>query len=139
MSRLQAGSTEPLTEEGRVFVAEQNTIRELSANGRAVFLGHCASEVLRDRDSVIKVFIRCSDPEKKRERIIRSYGIPEKEAENTRKRFDKKRSNYYAINTGRKWHDLSNYDIVLDSAILGTDGCVNVLEGLLRKKEDIYG
>lgn len=139
MSRLQAGDSEPLTAEGRVFLAEQKAIQELSAKGRAIFLGHCASEVLKGMGGVIKVFIRCSDPEVKKERIIRDYGVSQAEAENTRKWYDRKRSNYYFSNTGRKWHELSNYDIVLDSAALGIDGCVDALKGLLVKKEDLYG
>lgn len=130
MSRLQSGDTEPLAGEGRIFIAEQEAIREMSAKGRAVFLGHCASEALKEHHGVVKVFIRCSDPEEKKRRMTSDYGLSGAEAENTRKRFDKKRGNYYMSNTGKKWQDVSNYDIVLDSARLGTEGCVNVLQGL---------
>lgn len=135
LSRLQSGSEEPLTIEGRIFVAEQEAIRKLSTNGKAIFLGHCASEMLENQSRVVRIFIRCSDLEEKKERIVRDYGIPETEAERTRKRFDKKRSNYYASNTGRKWYDSSNYDILLDSAKLGIDGCVNLLKGLIMGEE----
>lgn len=135
LSRLQSGSEEPLTIEGRIFVAEQEAIRKLSTNGKAIFLGHCASEMLENQSRVVRIFIRCSDLEEKKERIVRDYGIPETEAERTRKRFDKKRSNYYTSNTGRKWYDSSNYDILLDSAKLGIDGCVNLLKGLIMGEE----
>lgn len=136
LSRLQSASAEPLTGEGRIFVAEQEAIRNLSMNGKAIFLGHCASEVLKEQSGVIKVFIRCSDPIEKKKHIVQDYGIPEIEAESTRKRFDKKRSNYYASNTGRKWHDPTNYDILLDSAKLGIDGCVDLLKGLIKNEEN---
>jgi hypothetical protein len=46
-------------------------------------------------------------------------------------RFNKKRANYYYANTGRKWRDYRNYDIVLDSAVIGIEGCVAVLSGVL--------
>ena len=52
-------------------------------------------------------------------------------AEATRKRFDKKRANYYSANTTKKWDNAANYDIVLDSGMLGTDGCVSALKGFL--------
>lgn len=132
MSRLQSGNTEPLTEEGRVFLAEQREIVKMAANGQSIFLGHCACEALKDKSGLIKVFIRCSDNEVKRNRIIREYGIVKADAESVRKRFDKKRSGYYYSNTGKKWNDMSNYDIVLDSAKLGTDGCVGALKGVFR-------
>lgn len=138
LSRLQSGNSEPLTIEGRVFIAEQEAIKELSAKGKAIFLGHCTSEALKDQSGVVKVFIRCSDKEEKKARIVRDYGIPESEAENTGKRFDIKRSNYYKSNTGKNWYNPANYDIVLDSAALGIDGCVAVLEGLLKKSRNIY-
>jgi len=38
---------------------------------------------------------------------------------------------YYHTNTGRRWDDLTKYDIVLDSGVLGIDGCVAALKGLL--------
>lgn len=138
LSRLQVGNAEPLTVEGRVFIAEQEVIQELSAKGKAIFLGHCTSEALKEQSGVVKVFIRCSDPEEKKMRIIRDYGIAPSEVENTRKRFDKKRSNYYKLNTGKNWADLANYDIVLDSAVLGVDGCVDLLKGLMKQTEDPY-
>lgn len=134
--RLQSGDSDPLTVEGRVFIEEQKAIKQLSAKGKAIFLGHCTSEALKDRSGVVKVFIHCSDQEAKKERIIRDYGIPESEVENTRKRFDKKRSNYYKSNTGKNWYSQLNYDIVLDSAALGIDGCVDLLKGLIKREGD---
>jgi hypothetical protein len=45
-------------------------------------------------------------------------------------RYDKKRANYYHANTNNTWKDYDKYDIVLDSAILGIEGCAAVLSGL---------
>ena len=133
LHRLESGSTDMLTEEGHIFVAEQAAIKEMAAQGPAIFLGHCASEALKGRAGVVKVFIRCSDPERKRERILEDYGIPENEMEGTRKRFDKKRANYYYANTLQKWDDLKIYDMVLDSGRLGIEGCVAALRGIMGR------
>ena len=48
-----------------------------------------------------------------------------------RKKYDKKRANYYRANTMKRWDDYRNYDIVLNSGELGIEGCVKVLKGLL--------
>ena len=64
---------------------------------------------------------------------MKDYKIPEKDVESTRKRFDNKRSKYYYANTTRKWTDIKNYDIILNSTYLGIDGCVSVLKGLFAK------
>ena len=92
------------------------------------------SDMLSVEGGVVKVFIRCGDEEEKRKRILQDYGISETQADAVRKRFDKKRSNYYSANTMRKWEDPKNYDVILDSATLGIDGCVDVLESILRRK-----
>jgi hypothetical protein len=131
MAQANSGSSDMLTKEGEIFVAEQSEIQKLAKQGSAVFLGHCACEALKEEDGVIKVFIRCSDNQKKQERIIKDYGIKKEEVDSVRERFDKKRSNYYYANTNCKWKDFSNYDIVLDSAVLGIEGCVGILEWLL--------
>ncbi len=131
MAKATAGDGDMLTGEGHVYLAEQQVIKDLAMRGPAVFLGHCASEALKEKKQVIKVFIRCSDEAVKISRIEKEYGIPSAEADSTRKRFDRKRANYYYANTGRKWDNYRNYDIVLDSAALGIEGCAAVLKSLL--------
>lgn len=129
LGRSQSGNPDLLTEEGHVFLAEQEEIRRLAAEGPAVFLGHCASEALRERTGVITAFIR-ADSGEKQHRIVSEYRIPQENAESTRKKFDTKRSKYYYANTTKHWNDLRNYDVVLDSSKLGIEGCVSILRGL---------
>lgn len=133
ISRAQAGDPDMLANEGHIYVAEQLMIKKMASRGRAIFLGHCAAEALKDRKGVIKVFIR-SSKEDKTKRIMDLYGIDEKEVELIRKKFDKKRANYFYANTAKTWDDLRNYDIVLDVSNLGIDGCVEMLKGLLEMK-----
>jgi cytidylate kinase len=118
-------------EESEIFLSEQSEIQKIAKHGNAIFLGHCAAEALKEEEGVIKIFIRCSDNRQKQARIIKEYGIEASEADAIREKFDKKRANYYHANTARKWKDFSNYDIVLDSAVLGIEGCAAALNGLL--------
>lgn len=131
ISQVQGGRSDMLTGEGQLFLAEQEEIRNFAIVGPAVFLGHCAEEALKDF-KILKVFIRCSDSEKKTARIVSDYGIPASNAENIRKRFDNRRAKYYYANTTKKWEDMKNYDMILDSATLGIDGCVAALKGLIE-------
>lgn len=131
LGQMQGGNTDILSREGKLFVAEQEFIRESAMEGSAIYLGHCASEALSGFD-VLKVYIRCSDNAEKERRVADDYGIPKNGIKSTCKRFDNKRSKYYFANTSKRWDDLRNYDIVLDSAALGTDGCVAALKGLVK-------
>lgn len=129
MSRVQSGDPNMLTAEGKVFLEEQLEIRRLAMNGPAIFLGHCASDALRDQKGVVKVFIHSENETEVKNRIINDYGIAPEEVESTRRFYNKKRAGYYRANTGNEWKDLKNYDVVLDSSKLGIEGCVNILRG----------
>ena len=133
ISRAQAGDPDMLANEGHIYVAEQLMIKKIASRGKAIFLGHCAAEALKDRDGVIKVFIR-SSKEDKTKRIMELYDIDEKEVELIRKKYDKKRANYFYANTAKTWDDFRNYDIVLDVSNIGIDGCVAVLRGLMESE-----
>lgn len=132
MSRVQTGDPNMLTEEGKVFLDEQLEIRRLAMEGPAIFLGHCASDALREQKGVIKVFIHSENEDEVKNRITKDYGIAPAEAESTRRFYNKKRSGYFRANTGKEWKDLKNYDVVLDSSKLGIEGCVNVLKGIFE-------
>lgn len=132
MSRVQTGDPNMLTEEGKVFLDEQLEIRRIAMEGPAIFLGHCASDALREQKGVVKVFIHSEDEEEVKNRIAKDYGIASEEVEATRRFYNKKRAGYFRANTGHDWKDLKNYDVVLDSAKLGVEGCVNVLKGIFE-------
>ena len=132
MSRVQTGDPNMLTEEGKVFLDEQLEIRRLAMEGPAIFLGHCASDALRDQKGVIKVFIHSENEEEVKNRIAKDYGIAPGDVESTRRFYNKKRAGYFRANTGNEWKDLKNYDVVLDSAKLGIEGCVNILKGIFE-------
>ncbi len=132
MGRMQSGNQDMLTEEGKIFLDEQLEIRRLAMDGPAIFLGHCASEALRDQKGVIKVFIRSSDDQEVKKWIEEDYQITKDKVESTRRYYNKKRAGYYRANTGNDWKDIKNYDLILDSAVLGIDGCVKVLKGIFE-------
>ena len=50
------------------------------------------------------------------------------------KRQDKTRASYYHFYTNQKWDDLLNYDLSVDSSILGYDDTAELLVSFIRKK-----
>lgn len=130
MSQVPMGETNLNSREGNLYLAEQRCIRRYAGEGPAVFLGHCAAAALRDKESVLKVFIG-ADMEFRKQRSCQEYHLTEKQAEENIRRFDKKRSVYFEANTARKWRDNTCYDLILNSGMLGIDGCVAALKGIL--------
>lgn len=132
MTQSQTGNPDLLSQQAKLYVAETRKIQELAKMGPAVFVGHCAAQALKDQNGVLRVFIRGSDKEK-HHRIVENYGIDPKNVAATCRHFDRRRANYYNFCTKKRWNDPDNYDLILDSSVLGIDGCTKALCALYEK------
>ena len=126
LSRMQQGEVEGLPGNGVLHITERKIIQEAAKYKSSIFIGRSAVCSLNDRTDVLRVFIK-SDREHRRKRAVQEYGIPAEDADSTLRKMDKRRANYFFSNTGHKWADPDNYDIILDSGQLGIDRCVDIL------------
>lgn len=111
----------------RIFLIQCDAIREIAKKGSCVIVGRCADYVLREeRNRLLSIFIH-SPLEVRCERAIKVYNIPEKKASQECIRNDRSRSHYYNYFTDKKWGVASNYDLAIDSSILGIEGTAEVL------------
>ena len=100
-----------------LFGIQSEAIRDIASKGSAIFVGRASDYVLRDLDCV-DVFI--SAPlEARIKRIVERQGVSEAEAETIIERKDRGRAEYYDFFTFSKWGVASNYDLCVDSSILG--------------------
>ena len=129
MSRALTDDPDRMLRDGHWVIAEQRAIRNLAAQGPAVFLGHCAAQALREEPELLRVFVR-APMEDRRRRLTEHYGVPETEVDAAIRRYDQTRASYYSVNTASEWRAGENYDVVLDSSALGIDGCVELLRRL---------
>ena len=116
--------TLPLTEQ--IYIAQKDVIREYADKGRCVIVGRCADHILADRDDVLRVFIYAA-PDKRAERGITEYGMTESTAMKEIKRSDKERSLHYNEFTENIWGERHNYDLLLNSGVLGFENCVKII------------
>ena len=108
-----------------LFGIQSEAIRDLADKGSAIFVGRASDYVLRDLDCV-DVFI--SAPlEARVRRIMERQGLSESEAESLIERKDRGRAEYYDFFTFSKWGAASNYDLCLDSSILGIEGTAEMI------------
>lgn len=94
-----------------------------------MIVGRCADYILRNTANCLTVFIHASD-EKRAERIVSVYGQREEAPAQRLRDKDKKRKAYYELYTGTAWGSADNYALCLDSGLLGTDRCVEIITGL---------
>lgn len=115
-----------LSLDDRIFLAQSDVIRKVAQEGSCVIVGRCADYVLRERDDVFNIFVRAS-MDFRLERAIHEYGVEEKKAADYILKNDKRRGNYYSYHVGEKWTNLNNYDMVINSSLLGLERAVDCI------------
>lgn len=123
--------TSNVLSEGELFRIQSETIRHIAEKGPAIFVGRASDYVLRDLDC-LDVFV-CAPLEARRKRIAERRGVSEQEAETLIAKTDKGRENYYNFFTFSHWGVASNYDLCIDSSILGIDGTADYIIEFGRK------
>ncbi len=116
----------------KVYIVETNIIRELAEKEDCVIVGRCASYILRDLDRMFSTFIY-ADTDARIKRAVDSYGIEPRRAEAMLRKSDKRRENFYSINTGGNWYDKSNYALCLNSNVLGIDLCTDIIVNSVKR------
>ena len=116
-----------------LFVKETELIKELAAKDSCVIIGRCADFILKDEKNVIKVFVY-SGMEDKIKRATQIYGYEEDKAKKEIERIDKLRANHYKHYTDKDWKDFSNYDICINSDLLGVEKSADMICNMVKGK-----
>lgn len=136
LSAIFASSYTPDTEnymsDKGLFQMQCETIRKIADQGPAILVGRCSDYVLRDRGNTLDVFLT-SPLEERMKRVSERLGITSEEAQELIERKDKGREEYYNYYTFGNWGMASNYDICMDSSILGIEGTADVIIGFAQK------
>ena len=103
-----------------------SVILQLAEQGPCVIVGRNADYILKDRPDALHAFVFADVPYRA-ERIVRRYGESEKSPEQRLNEKDKRRRVNYQHYTGRTWGQSQNYDISLDTGVLGIDQCVDII------------
>ncbi len=107
---------------------ERKVILMLASKGPCVILGRCADAILDEANvDALNVFIYADD-------LHRAARVGElidsrnpSEIQKAMKRTDAARRSYYQQFAGRQWGDFHNYNLMLDSGLLGYDACVKLI------------
>ncbi len=108
-----------------------NVILQLADKGSCVIVGRNADYILKDRPDALHAYVFADTPFRA-ERIVRLYGESEKSPEARLNEKDKRRRVNYQHYTGRTWGQAQNYDICLDTGVLGLEQCRDILVGIVK-------
>jgi cytidylate kinase len=112
----------------RMYGAIAEVITGAASRAPAVFIGRCADRILLEaRIRFRSVFIYSTDMERKIARAAEVDGIDRKHAESHIARMDKARTRYQQFFTATTFGEPHEYDLCLNSARLGFEGCVQTI------------
>ena len=131
---MQAGADAmgTLSFANQVQIAQVNAIKSVAEKGNCVIIGRGADFVLQDRSDCLNVFIR-ADMAFRKNRVETHYGKIDYKTENRLRDKDAKRRVYYRNFAMKEWGMCDNYHIMLDSSTFGLEGCVDILEKIVRE------
>ena len=126
------GDTENYMSDRGIFKLQSQTIEKIAQEGSAIIVGRCADYILRDYENTFNVFLT-SPLEVRAERIASRQGMSLEEAREKAQDKDKKRAEYYNYYTFGEWGVAGNYDLCIDSSILGIEGTADFIIDFARK------
>jgi Cytidylate kinase len=114
-----------------LFMIQSDVIRKIADSSSAVFVGRCSNYILRDR-RCLDVFIT-SPADVRAKRVAQRESITEEEAREMIGKQDRTRAAYYNFYTLGNWGAASDYDLCIDSSILGEDATADFIIEFGRK------
>lgn len=125
------GSADNYMSDNQLFVIQSNVIRSLADKGPSIFIGRCSDYILRDR-KCLDVFVTATD-EVRIKRIAERMHITPEQADSLMRKKDRTRETYYNYYTFGNWGVASNYDLCVDSSVLGIEGTADMIIDFCRR------
>lgn len=120
--------SQPLTD--KIFIQQYQAIQELAKQGPCVIVGRCADYALKDKS--VNVFIHADMSCRIRRKLALNIGVAEKNMEKHIRSIDKKRKEYYSHYTDQLWGLAQNYNLCVDTSVVGTDGGADIILKFLK-------
>ena len=134
---MSAGYAKQGFSQDSLFQFQSEAILKAADEGSCVFVGRCADYVLRDRDDVVNVFITASMDFRIEQIMAKQRFDDPRQAKRFIEQGEAKRADYYNYYTGRKWGHSSNYDLCIDSSVLGLMETEKLIAEFVRKRIEI--
>ena len=117
-----------------VFFNQSALICEMARREDFVIMGRCADVILSNHQIPhVSVYINAPFEQRVR-RIMEQHQMDEKSTRKLLKQIDRRHRAYYQFFTSRKWGDVVNYDMCINSASYGIEGSVQLIRRLVLQE-----
>ncbi len=131
-SRITGVNEMPIND--KLFILQSDIIKKAAAEGPCVVVGRCGDYILRDFENVFHVFVH-ANKDARIKRIVSKGLCEESKAKDFITKRDKQRSNYYNFYSNKRWDDLSNYHMTIDSSKFSIDEIVDIIIAAVECKK----
>ena len=118
-----------------LFQIQSDVIRSLAEKQSCVFVGRCADYILRENPCCLNIFIT-ANIEDRIARVAKRQNLSPETAKNILEKADKKRAAYYNFYTNKTWGAAESYHLCINTSVLGIDGTVGYILGLVEKRKN---
>lgn len=119
----------------QLYEEQTNIMKQAAENGSCVVIGRCGSQIFKEHENHISIFLHGSI-ESRAARLASVLGKevdPVKDGKKIEKE-DKERAKYYQTFTGKKWDDMSEYDVALNTSGLVDEQIQEIVFGYIEAK-----
>lgn len=126
MATPEVSSIEGPSFDEQCFREVQAAVREYAARGNTILIGRGANAILGRREDVMRVYMH-APRDWRIHHIMELLEVDERTAGGEVDRIDKARARYIRRYYDLDWGDQSHYDLSLDVATFGSNGCAELI------------
>lgn len=121
-------------DEATIVQVTERVIAEAAAHGRIVLVGRGAQAVLAQRPDALHVYVVAPKAWRMRLAVDR-LGVSEADVDRAVDETDRQRDQYVKTYYRRQRQDLTNYDLIVNTARLGIDGAAALVVAEARRRK----
>lgn len=111
----------------KIFKIQRDIITKVAEQGTCVIVGRCANVILKKANiDSFDVFIR-ADLDKRAENVADRVDLEGNDLIRFLQKKDHRRKVYYRFYTKKKWGEYHDYNMMLDSGVLGKEKCIEFI------------
>ncbi len=122
--RMPTNSDMPIND--KLFMLQSEIIKEAAAQEPCIIVGRCGDYILREHPRVMKVFIH-SVKEDRMAWAVSEKLCDERKASDFITKMDKQRSNYHNFYSNKRWEDMVNYDLTINSSTYSIETASDII------------
>lgn len=120
-------------EQEKIFEVQKSQILELANQGPCVIIGRCADYILKDFSRKLRIYIYASY-EDRLKNCVETLHLSPDDGKKMIASIDKGREKYYYYFTGQEYRSFRNYDLLINSSLLGVEATAELLKNCVEQK-----